>query len=78
MNNQDLKQLLKEYEQKRELAKQDCDKKIEDFYLKNPNLSNLVDKINQTSINLSKSILSNNNKESDTLKKQLEELKKEK
>ena len=53
MNNQDLKQLLKEYEQKRELAKQDCEKKIEDFYSKNPNISNLVDKINQTSINLS-------------------------
>ena len=78
MNNQDLKQLLKEYEQKRELAKQDCEKKIEDFYSKNPNISNLVDKINQTSINLSKSILSNNNKETDALKKQLEELKKEK
>ncbi len=57
MNNQDLKQLLKEYEQKRELAKQNSENKIEELYLKNPNLSTIVDNINKTSINLYKSIL---------------------
>ena len=78
MNNQDLKQLLKEYEQKREFAKQKCEKEVEELYLKNPKLSNIVDNINKTSINLSKSILLNNSEETFSLQKQLEELKKEK
>ena len=78
MNNQDLKQLLKEYEQKREFAKQKCEQKVEELYLKNPKLSNIVDNINKTSINLSKSILLNNSEETSSLQKQLEDLKKEK
>ena len=78
MNNQDLKNILKEYEQKRELAKQECEKKVENFYLKNKNLSNLVDNINKTSINLSKSILSGDKAQISLLQKKLDELKKEK
>ena len=78
MNNLDLKNLLKEYEQKRELANRECEKKIEDFYLKNPKLSNLIDNINKTSINLSKSILLNNKDQINFLQKKLEELKNEK
>ena len=78
LNNLDLKNLLKEYEQKRELANRECEKKIEDFYLKNPKLSNLIDNINKTSINLSKSILLNNKDQINFLQKKLEELKNEK
>ena len=78
LNNLDLKNLLKEYEQKRELANRECEKKIEDLYLKNPKLSNLVDNINKTSINLSKSILLNNKEKINFLQKKLEELKNEK
>ena len=78
LNNLDLKNLLKEYEQKRELANRECEKKIEDLYLKNPKLSNLVDNINKTSINLSKSILLNNKEQINFLQKKLEELKNEK
>ena len=78
MNNQDLKQLLKEYEQKRELAKQNSENKIEELYLKNPNLSTIVDNINKTSINLSKSILLGNTDQINSLEFRLQELKKEK
>ena len=78
MNNQDLKQLKKEYAQKRELAERNCENKINEFYLDNPKLSNVIDSINKTSINLSKSILSGNKKQISYLQKQLDDLKSEK
>lgn len=78
MNNNDLKQLLKEYEQKRELAKQNSEQKTNNLYLKNPVLSNIIDNINKTSINLSKAILLNNKEQVSSLQKKLEDLKKEK
>ena len=76
LNNIELKKLLKEYEQKRELANRECEKKIESFYSNNTELSNLVDNINKTSINLSKSILSGNEEKIAFFENKLVELKK--
>lgn len=78
MNNQELKQLLKEYAQKRELAERNCEKKINKLYLDNPKLSNIIDSINKSSINLSKSILSGNKEQIHYIQKQLDDLKNEK
>ena len=78
MNNQELKQLLKEYAQKRELAERNCEKKINKLYLDNPKLSNIIDSINKSSINLSKSILSGNKEQIHYIQKQLNDLKNEK
>lgn len=78
MNNQELKQLLKEYAQKRELAERNCEKKIDKLYLDNPKLSNIIDSINKSSINLSKSILSGNKEQIHYIQKQLDDLKNEK
>lgn len=75
MNNQDLKQLLKEYEQKRELAQRNYENKIDNLYATNPKLSKIVDEINKTSINLSKSILLNNTEQITFLQKKIDELK---
>ena len=75
LNNQDLKQLLKEYEQKRELAQRNYENKIDNLYATNPKLSKIVDEINKTSINLSKSILLNNTKKIKKKKKKIDELK---
>ena len=69
LNNQDLKQLLKEYEQKRELAQRNYENKIDNLYATNPKLSKIVDEINKTSINLSKSILLNNTEQITFLQK---------
>ena len=78
MNNQDLKQLLKEYAQKRELAEKNRENKINKLYLDNPKLSNIIDSINKTSINLSKCILYGNKEQIRYLQKQLDDLKTEK
>lgn len=75
LNNQDLKQLLKEYEQKRELAQRNYENKIDNLYATNPKLSKIVDEINKTSINLSKSILLNNTEQITFLQKKIDELK---
>lgn len=79
MSNSTLKILLKEYEQKRLESEIKLEKKLNDFYSNNPSISEINDKINRTSIEISKTILLNKN--SDKLKKlntQLEVLKKEK
>lgn len=75
LNNQDLKQLLKEYEQKRELAQRNYENKIDNLYATNPKLSKIVNEINKTSINLSKSILLNNTEQITFLQKKIDELK---
>lgn len=82
MSNPTLKIVLKEYEQKRLAKELALDKKLRDFYLKNPDVNSINDKINRTSIAISKSILLNNdsdkleklNSELDKLKKQKQEL----
>lgn len=79
MSNPTLKLLLKEYERNRLNKELELDNKLKNFYLKNPELANINDKINNTSIKISKTILLNKN--SNKLKKlklDLEELKKEK
>lgn len=78
MNNPDLKNLLKIYEQKRLTAQKDYEEKIEAFYNENPNLSKLVDQINQTAISLSKAILLNDSNNVSVLQKKLDSLKHEK
>lgn len=78
MNNPDLKNLLKIYEQKRLLAEKECEEKIEYLYKNNPKLSNVIDKINKTSISLSKSILFNNTDSISFLQETLNKLKEEK
>lgn len=78
MNNPDLKNLLKIYEQKRLSAQKKYEEKIESFYKENPNLSKIVDQINQTAISLSKAILLNDSNKVSVLQKQLNSLKQEK
>ena len=78
LNNQDLKQLLKEYEQKRESAQIKCEEKINKLYDENPKLSKIVDDINKTSIELSKSILLSNKEKTISLQENLKKLKKDK
>ena len=79
MSNPNLKILLKEYEQKRLQAELDLEKKLHDFYIKNPAILNINDKINRLSIEISKTILLNKNSEKlDKLNMELENLKKEK
>lgn len=79
MNNSNLKILLNEYDKKRLQAELNLENKLNKFYLKNPDVANINDKINRISIEISKTILLNKN--SDKLKKlnfELENLKKEK
>lgn len=78
MNNPDLKNLLKIYEQKRLLAEKECEEKIEYLYKNNPKLSKVIDEINKTSISLSKSILFNNTDNISFLQETLNKLKEEK
>lgn len=78
MNNPDLKNLLKIYEQKRISKERNLENKINDLYEKNPNLSNVVDELNTTSIELSKSILLNNSERVSFLQQKLVELKNKK
>lgn len=79
MSSSALKNILKEYEQKRTKNILASEKKINDFYLKNPNLEKLTENINKTSIEISKTILldKNNKNKLSLLNKHLEDLKKE-
>ena len=78
MNNPDLKDLLKIYEQKRLTAELDCENRVNDLYSKNPNLSSLIENINFTAIQISKAILKNDKDKEAALNKKLEELKQNK
>ena len=60
-------------------AELDLENKLNNFYIKNPDVSNINDKINRISIEISKNILLNNNSENiKNLNIKLETLKKEK
>ena len=82
MSNPNLKILLNEYDKKRLQAELDLENKLNNFYIKNPDVLNINDKINRLSIELSKTILLNKNSdkieelnlELDNLKKQKQEL----
>jgi len=63
LSNPTLKILLKEYEQKRLQKQLELENKLNKFYLKNPDIANINDKINRTSIEISKTILLNKNSE---------------
>ena len=79
MSNPNLKILLKEYDKNRLQAELDLENKLNNFYIKNPDISNINDKINRISIEISKNILLN--KDSENIKNlniELEKLKKEK
>ena len=79
MSNPNLKLLLNEYDKKRLQAELDLEKKLNNFYIKNPDILNINDKINRISIEISKTILLN--KDSDKIEKlnlELDNLKKEK
>ena len=79
MSNSNLKILLHEYSKKRLHAELNLESKLNNFYLKNPDVLNINDKINRISIEISKTILLNKN--SDQLKKlnlELENLKEQK
>ena len=79
MSNPTLKILLKEYEQKRLQKQIDLENKLNKFYIKNPNIAEINDKINRTSIEISKTILLNKNSENlDNLNIELNNLKKQK
>ena len=79
MSNPTLKILLKEYEKNRLQKQIEYDNKINDFYKKNPNLLEINDKINRTSIEISKTILLNKNSDKiNNLNKLLDELKQKK
>ena len=80
MVNVTLKNILSEYDQKRIRKLLDFEKKENDFYLKHPSFQKIVDNINKTSIEISKTILvdKNNVSKLQLLNKHLEDLKKEK
>ena len=79
MSNPNLKILLKEYEQKRLQKQLDLEEKLNKFYLKNPDISNIIDKINRISIEISKTILLNKNSDKlDKLNSELDNFKKQK
>ena len=79
MSNPNLKILLKEYDQKRLQAELNLENKLNNFYIKNPDILNINDKINRISIEISRTILLNKNSEKiDKLNIELNNLKKEK
>lgn len=78
MSNPELKTLLNQYEQKRMLAERENEEKIEKFLLKNPNLANIIEKINLTSIEISKAILNENQEKIKEEQNKLENLKEKK
>lgn len=78
LNNPDLRNLLKIYDQKRLAAEIECENRVNKLYAKNPELSSLVEKINFTSIQISKAILKNHKEETIQLNKTLDELKQKK
>lgn len=79
MSNPNLKILLNEYDKKRLQAELDLENKLNAFYIKNPDVLNINDKINRISIDLSKTILLNKNSDKiEKLNLELDNLKKEK
>lgn len=79
MNNSILKDLLKQYEQKRLNSIRDAENRKKNLYLSNPKLQEIDDKLNSISINAAKNILKNNSENTlNNLKKQIESLKIEK
>ena len=78
MSNPTLKKLLNEYEQTRLSKQMELEDKLNRFYEKNPSVLDLTNKINKTSIEISKAILQNNNSEKiKSLNLSLDKLKKE-
>lgn len=75
MNNPDLKKLLKIYEQRKLSEEKECDERITKLYTNNPNLSDIVDKINEKSIELSKCILFKKDSQISILEKEINNLK---
>lgn len=75
MNNPDLKKLLKIYEQRKLSEEKECDERITKLYNDNPNLSDIVDKINEKSIELSKCILFKKDSQISILEKEINNLK---
>ena len=79
MSNPILKSLLKEYEKKRLEKQLELENKLNKFYFQNPSVSEINDKINQASIELSKTILLNKNSDKiNTLNVLLDKLRSEK
>ena len=79
MNNSVLKDLLKEYDQKRTVSIRDAENRKNELYLSNPKLQEIDNKLSTISIDAAKSILQNNSKDTlETLKKEIEKLKSEK
>ena len=64
MSNPTLKTLLNEYEQTRLRKQMELEEKLNRFYEKNPSVLELNRKMDQTSIEISKTILQNNDPES--------------
>lgn len=61
MSNDNLKNLLKEYEIKKLHAEQVADKRVEELYNKNPRLAEINTEIANLGISVSKELLKNNN-----------------
>ena len=79
MNNSVLKDLLKEYDQKRTDCIRNAENRKLDLYKSNPKLQKIDDDLSKISINAAKSILQNNSDEIlANLKEQIEKLKLEK
>lgn len=79
MSDSTLKNLLKEYDQKRTAALLNRDKLVEDLYSSNKKLAEIDKELNMASLNTAKLILSSNNSSYITdLKNKIELLKKEK
>lgn len=78
MNNPDFKKLLKIYEQRKLSEEKECDERITKLYNDNPNLSDIVDKINKKSIELSKCILFKKDSQISILEKEINNLKMQK
>jgi len=79
LSNPNLKILLKEYEQNRLQKQLELENKLNKFYIKNPDVSELNDKINRTSIEISRTILLNKNSDKlDKLNLELDNLKEKK
>ena len=69
-----LKDLLKEYEQKKIRAELDLEKRKEILYTKIPSLKNIEDELNNLAISTAKNILLNNNNSIQNFKNKVKEL----
>ena len=79
MNNSILKDLLKEYDQKRTYSIRDAENRKSELYLSNPKLQQIDETLSKISIETAKSILQNSSSNSiDSLKDKIEKLKTEK